>query len=171
MRHLRIIVLASVLVVLLGAVATAQSNVATINPLGFIFGMYNLSYETPIADNASVQVDGQYVSWDLEISKYTGFGAGASLRYYPGQAAPHGFYVGPGASVTFVSAEASDIFTGETESESSTAFAASGFAGYQWITDGGFAVNLLAAVHYRFSSLDDVAGFAPGFGLNIGYAW
>lgn len=165
MRHLRIIVLASVLVVLLGAVATAQSNVATINPLGFVFGVYNISYETAIDDNLAVQADGQYVSWDLGFAKFSGFGAGTSLRYYPGQKAPHGFYVGPGASVVFASAEA-----GETDSESSTTFGASGFAGYQWITGGGFAVNLLAAVHYRFSSVDDVAGFAPGLGLNIGYA-
>lgn len=171
MRHLRVVVLAAVLVALFGTVAGAQSNVVTINPLGFIFGVYNASYETAVSNSASVQVEGQYLSWDLGFGEVSGVGVGASLRYYPGQLAPHGFYVGPGATVAFVSATSEDLWTGETTTETATVFGAYGTAGYQWIGGGGFAVNLAANVTMMFGGLEGPSGISPGLSFGIGYGW
>lgn len=171
MRHLGVLMVVSLLVVLLSTVATAQSNVVTINPLGFVLGAYNISYETTMDESASVQIGGQYVSWELGSGEVSGFGAGASLRYYLRQSAPHGFYIGPGGSVAFVRDTSEDLGTGGSIAGTAIALGTSAIAGYQWITDGGFAVNLSAGISIIFSDLEEASGVAPGLGFGIGYGW
>ena len=159
----------------LGGPALAQRQVVGVDPLGLVVGVIDLTYERVRSPGSSVEVSGQIVSLRLEPWTVTGFGARVSYRLYPRQQAPHGFFYGPFATGASIRVAFDD---GSTREETSgTVFAVGALAGYQWVTEGGFAVNVLAQVGATMGRLSAAGREAPvqsvasGVGLMLGYAW
>ena len=179
MRRFAALVIVLVVPLLAGAfaVAIAAERVVSINPLGLVVGIYNLSYEGVSSDGQTYVVAGEFISWDLGDWKLSGMGASAGLRFYPRYTAPSGFYYGPQGAVAFVSATYTDPFTLETFTGQGTTFSVGGVAGYQWISQGGFAFNLSAGVAFSFGAVSaggytaPTSGMSPALGFSLGYAW
>jgi hypothetical protein len=138
----------------------------TTNPLGSLFGFYNVSYERPLSSSGSIQVSALVQSLDIIIAQVSTFGGGVAYRNYLHQTAPSGFYVAPSVSVLYGSAM-EDIY----DTEGSVRFLlVGGVAGYQWISIGGFVVDISAGVNAIFGApIQPIT--SPGFGFAVGYGW
>jgi hypothetical protein len=138
----------------------------TTNPLGSLFGFYNVSYERALSSSGSIQVSALVQSLNLGIAQVSTFGGGAAYRNYLHQTAPSGFYVAPSVSVLYSSAM-EDIY----DTEGSVRFLLiGGVAGYQWISTGGFVFDFSAALNAIFGGpIEPIT--SPGIGFAVGYGW
>ncbi len=160
-------------VVFTGNSISAQKNVLKMNPLGFAFGIYNLTYERALSSSTSFQVKGSFFSklFGLEVSS---LGFDADFKYFithKRKPSPEGFYIGPGISINKTSYS-------EFNDGSATTFGIGGTVGYQWIWNSGFALDLGMGPKYLtiLTSSDDlegetISGVVPNFTLAIGYAF
>lgn len=178
MRKLGVIAVLTTAVLLgLASAAGATEQVVTLNPLGFILRVYNLRYERAMTEAQSWVAGGQFLSWNLGNWAVTGIGAAGGLRFYPRRTAPAGFYYGPEAGVAHVSVRYTGPITKSSSTGQGVTLSAGGLAGYQWVTGGGFAVDLSAGLTFSFGGVSagnqaaPLGGVSPSLGLNLGYAW
>jgi hypothetical protein len=104
----------------------------------------------------------------------SGFGVDVGLRYFSGNQAPKGFWLGPYAGFAIVNA------TAGTVEVNATGLGIGGMLGYNWISDGGFYFSLGAGAGYRAILLDAntnvgssaaaAGGAALNFRLALGFA-
>ncbi len=152
-------------------------QVLTVNPLGLLFGAYALNYESATGAGQSYVISGTYISLKVEDWTLSGLGVAGGLRLYPGGAAPRGFYYGPVLSAASMSATYSDPTDAQEYTGRGTVFSAAAILGYQWISNGGFAIDLNANLGYGFGQVTagtyaaPVVGVVASMGLAIGYAW
>lgn len=155
------------------------SNIAKVNPLGAFFGSAQLAYEKAFNEKNSILVAPSFGFFKSGGFKYTTLGIGGEYRFYFKQDAPQGFYAGPGAGVTFGTVKIED-FTGQGDESKTniTGFSVKGIAGYQWILNGGFVLDLNAGIQYlNLKFKDDDGAFAvgafsgilPALGFSVGY--
>jgi len=160
--------------------AQEASGVIKVNPVGFIFGVFNGTYEKALNEKSSIAVGASYFNWsNLNIS---GFGASAEYRFYfsNNSEAPHGMFAAPILDLESLSYSYKDInvdpVTGEitTDSGTDSVFSIGGGvkAGHQWIWDSGIALDLYFGYGYRSAKFKnyDYSGGYPILGLAIGYA-
>ncbi|MEP7195221.1 MAG: DUF3575 domain-containing protein [Saprospiraceae bacterium] len=152
---------------------SAQQNVLKMNPLGFAFGIYNLTYERALGPATSFQVGGRFFTklFGLDVSS---FGLDADFKYYithKKKPSPEGFYIGPGISFNKTSYN-------EFSDATATTFGIGGTVGYQWIWNSGFALDLGIGPKYLtiITSSDDlegesISGVVPNLSFAIGYAF
>lgn len=177
-------------VALAGCVAAkAQENVVKLNPLGLLFGSFNVGYERVINEGQSAQLNVNIITFKVGDSKFSGFGLTPEYRFHFGNHEnPKGFYAGPYINFnTFKwKVEPEEIFgvtTGGSET-SVTAFGVGGIIGHQWILGEAFAIDLNLGAGYNTVSLDSdvedddepsfglaASGILPRFGLSFGYAF
>lgn len=145
-------------------------NIIKINPLGVLFGSFSMSYERLITPNSSLQFNANYGNINLFDIKIGTYGAGVDYRLYfsKNRIAPEGFYFSPGVSYATLSIDDVSI----------SAFELRGVAGYQWIWDSGFQLELFIGPNYTFvddiSFADDtiigeISGVNGTIGFSIGY--
>jgi len=160
------------IIVAVFASSTAQQAVK-VGPLGFILGFYNVKYEKALSDKGSFQIGGNFYNYKLFDIKTTGFGLDAGYRHYFREAIK-GAYVSPVLSYDFNSTSVSTI--DDTKGKFST-LGISGMFGYQWISGGGFVVDLGLGYGYSIevskddSLLEDYSRGGVRFGFAIGYAF
>lgn len=149
MKKILIISLVLVTLSFTSAFAVQRGTSITANPLGLLFGIFNLEANFSVAPNLSVPVSGMYFGysttdgdneWDFQL-----IGLGVGLRYYWQKKAVNGWYLGAVLNYNnaTVDLETEHIATGETVTGDSTASAISyGFLiGYQSIWDSGFTLD------------------------------
>ena len=159
--------------------AQEANGIIKVNPLGFVFGVFNVTYEKPLNDKSSVAVGASYFNWsNLGIS---GIGGSAEYRLYfsNNSEAPHGMFAGPILDLGSLSYnyEGYTIVDGEmkTTKEKQSVFSIGGGvkAGYQWLWDSGIALDLYFGYGYRAAKFEnyDYSGGYPILGIGIGYAF
>lgn len=144
---------------------TNESSVITVNPFGFIVGSYNIDYEKPLNfSNSSLSVGGTYFSMKLINLDVRSFGARAGMRFYKNQVL-EGVYYGPVVSGGLLTG--TELLIDNDVEFYSVSFG--GVGGYQWITQGGFVIDLNIGVGYNVYSDDYVEnGFGPLLNLKFG---
>jgi len=178
-------ILMVLVIVLLGfssVKAQEATGVVKVNPVGFIFGVFNGTYEKPLNEKSSISVGGSFFNWkNLNIS---GFGLSAEYRFYfsNNSECPHGMFAAPVLDFGSLSYETSDHY--EVNSSGSMVLVEGGKetvlsigggvkAGHQWIWESGIALDLYFGYGYRSAKFEsyDYSGGYPMLGLAIGYAF
>ena len=145
--------------------AKAQSNVIKANPIGFVYGIANVSYERAFADKQSIMLSGSYFKSDevQDVSAVTAIGANITYNYYLlSDNASKGLYIGPGVGMFSIS---------DTATKKSV-LTVTGKVGYQWILWDHFAIDIYG--QYVYLTKDTFPGLERSIispGLSIGYAW
>lgn len=147
--------------------ATAQQTQAIkVGPLGFLLGNYNLRYERALGSNSSLQLGANYYDYKIFDEKVSGFGIAAGYRYYFKEAL-RGPYVSPALTYSF----------NETLGYKYSDLGVDATIGYQWVTGGGFVIDLGLGYGRRFEvSKDDdlINDYNRGgvrFTFALGYAF
>jgi hypothetical protein len=167
----------------------AQENIVKANPLALLGGTDLLSYEFGVADQSTIVLGVGYGGYKLGGADYTSFGGEAQYRYYFSEKFK-GWYGAGRAS--FSSGEVKTDFSGlgfdsngTSSKQDFTSFGAGVLAGYQWVFDSGFVIDLnLGAAYSKFdykssasNSEDNItldlkgSGILPTFGFGLGYAF
>ena len=177
-------------VALMGTFANAQENSIKANPAALLGGSDLITFEHKFSDNMSGVIGAGYGGFKFGGSKYTTYGAGVQGRYYFEEAMT-GFY--GAAIVDYTSGKVkienpfSGIFGVEETSTNETDLSAIGGgvrAGYQWIFDSGFTIDLNLGASYKsftykndngsndndFSGLK-ASGVLPTGSLGLGYSF
>ena len=142
--------------------AQANPNIIKVNPIGFAFGVFNLSYERAISNSSSLQFGGLFYQ-SLLGTDVNGFGLRASYRYYITNAtrpSPEGFYTGLTTSYNNLTEDATD--------EEVSAFGIGLLLGYQWVWNSGVALDLGIGPTYLIDTgSSDTAEFESGITPNV----
>ncbi len=130
-----------------GAYAATPKNVVSIQPIT-VLGFANVEYERALAPKVSIagRLDVLYQRGREEEDEHgetfkvdlSGFGGGASVRFYPLGSAPKRAYAG--ADIDILRATAEDQETGEEGS--ATLFTIGGVIGWKWLIADAFAIAL-----------------------------
>ncbi len=162
--------------------AQEASGIIKVNPVGFIFGVFNATYEKPLNDKNSIAVGASYFNWsNLNIS---GLGASAEYRFYfsNNSDAPHGMFAAPILDVGSLSYDVpetlevngnGELVSKKAHTESLISIGGGIKAGHQWLWDSGIALDLYFGYGYRSAKFEDYdySGGYPIVGLAIGYAF
>lgn len=153
--------------------AAVPTSIVKIDPLGFIQGLPNISYEKVVDTKLAIVVSGDYVNWNLGTYTLTTVGGGTAYRYYFEGNTPTGFYIGPQVSIDLATVSS----TTTTAINNSVAFGGGIAAGFQWILDTNLAMDVQANITATFGSTTvdnatiNLGGTATVFGFFVGYAW
>jgi hypothetical protein len=131
----------------IGTAAAQQTQAVKVGPLGFLFGNYNLRYERALTEKTSFQVGANFYNYELLDLGTTGFGIDAGWRYYFREAI-EGAYVFPSAGYDFNSTTISSV------DDTKVSFSNLGIGatvGYQWVSGGGFLVDLGLGYGYNIN--------------------
>jgi hypothetical protein len=140
------------------------------NPIGLLFGLFNVSFEMKTARANSFAAYLNY--WGL--SGWNGYGLGASYRWYidafkDGKKPIEGFFVGPAISFGFWD------YTGSGAQHASdwngATFAFGGEAGYKWIWDS-FYLEPTLGISLTVAKPEHLTNYSVLYGgVTLGYAW
>lgn len=175
---------------LVGALAlcgamSAQKNSVKANPFALLGGSDLVSYERAIGGNSTIGVGAGIGGFKLGGVKYSQAGGSVFYRYYFNEALK-GWYGQGSASYSGGSVKMGDSgFTIDNtnsvnEKVSFGAFGAQAKAGYQWIWNSGFTLDLNAGIGYTSLSYDTsnnnltglkASGVLPQFGIALGYSF
>ncbi|MDR2205912.1 MAG: DUF3575 domain-containing protein [Flavobacteriaceae bacterium] len=176
---------------LVGALAlfgamNAQENSIKANPLAFIgTGSDMVTYERVIGGTSSVGVGAGYGSYKIAGTKYTNIGGTIFYRYYFSEALK-GWYGMANVAYNNGTIKYDQDFFGDDDGEDKDKFNSFGGgvrAGYQFLWDSGFTLDLNAGFTYvSFSYKNDndagfgdlglkASGIVPSFGLGLGYSF
>lgn len=160
--------------------AGLRHSAVTINPLGLLAGAIDAQIENRTSRSSALAVRADVGRWSDHDWSWGFLGVGAAYRMYPEHRALQGFSWGPGGAVSFVSGRVRDVF-GNRVTTQGIVLGPSLEAGYQFILNGGFALDLgLGAVWYfgqvgatsgGVRYIAPVNGLTPFFRFGIGYAW
>jgi hypothetical protein len=140
--------------------AKAYTKSISGDPIGLIFGLFNVTYEFQTGPQNSMTIFGNY----LFPTGWTALGLGASYRWYivkeKKKKIIEGFSFGPKAMFSYWGSDVDDGGIG---------FSIGGEAAYKWVF-GGFVVEpivnlMIPVVKYYGNSV------YFGLGVNLGYAW
>lgn len=164
--------------------ANAQENSIKVNPFALLGGSDLVSYERAIGEKSSVGINAGIGGFKLGGLKYTQGGGGAFYRYYFGDQVLKGWYGHGGVSYSGGKVKnevAADFFMDEEVDNSEIKFGSFGVqakAGYQWVWNSGFTLDLNAGLAYSSFNYkgDDTeglkgSGFLPAFGVALGYSF
>src|SRR5262245_58256074 len=122
------------------AAVARRDQTLTVNPLAMVGGSFNGEYERAIGPGMSIFVGPSvaYASANLGTSSISMYGLGGTggLRMFFAAEAPKGGWIGPQASLVYISAD-----FGGGDSLSAVGFSIAGLAGYTWIFDSGFVLS------------------------------
>lgn len=163
---------------------SAQQNSIKIAPFslfGGAFGGVNmLSYERAINEKSSLGLGAGYVGYSTEEVKYRHGGASLFYRYYFSQVLKGGYASGT-ASYGLGKVENKDYYSNTTEDN--YGILGIGFrAGYQWVWNSGFTLDLNGGLNYTFfnyktrtenTNVDDLKAniLLPTIGIALGYSF
>jgi len=163
--------------------AQEATGIVKVNPIGFIFGVFNATYEKPLNEKSSISLGANFYNWkNLNLS---GMGLNAEYRFYfsNNSDAPHGMFAAPVLSLGSLSYdmpetvdynyETGEATTKKAHKETLMSFGGGVKAGHQWIWDSGIALDLYFGYGYRAAKFDshDYSGGYPMLGLALGYVF
>ncbi len=143
----------------ISGIAMAQENSIKANPVALLGGTDLISFEHKLGDHFSGVVGGGYGGFKLGGYKYNSYGGGLQGRYYFTEAMT-GFYgalvadyIGGKVKIEEMNFSFMGMGT-ETSGGAKTEINFSGFgggvrAGYQWIFDSGFTLDVNVGAAYR----------------------
>lgn len=150
------------------------------NPLGLIAMSVPLHFEMNLNEGTGLGFNVSPMFFGIGEWSTFGLSAGAEYNFYFQKHAPNGWFAGPGAGFTYLSASYNDPIEGKS-STSAFGFNINGHGGYRWIWDGGFLVDVSASLGYTMMSISmnvdgmnetlPFGGIGFGLGASIGYAW
>jgi len=162
------ITLAASLSINAASYTTKKGSVLSVDPVDFINGRINLTYEKKLSTNNSFTINGSFWSY---YSYLTAFGAGASYRWYldpfeESKTALNGLSVGPRADIYFWSYDNHGI----DHSYSTVAIGAE--VNYKWAFSDKWSIE--PTIKFMFpvkkeKGYDFYRNY--GFGVNIGYCF
>lgn len=141
------------------------------NPLALAFGGLNAHYEFNLSKEAGFGIDASLIFWGVGDWSTFGFSVGPEYNFYFQKQAPNGWFVGPLAGITMLTAKYMN------ESASTFGFYFGGHGGYRWIWESGFLIDVQLILQYSLMNLSisgqniPYGGFGVGPGVSIGYAW
>lgn len=167
--------------------ATAQEQVIKANPLAILGGSDLVSYERKLGDKSSIVIGAGIGGFKIGEAKYSSVGGELQYRYYFDEALK-GWYAGGQAGYISGKVDLGDYTTFDSNFNLVTekaetnygSFQLGAMAGYQWIWDSGFSLDLNAGISYtNFSYKDEggafstlkASGVLPNFGFGLGYAF
>ena len=134
-----------------------------VGPLGFLLGNYNVRYEKALSEKGSFQVGANFYDYNLGDFGTTGFGLDAGYRHYFKEAIKGG-YLFPSLNYDFNKTAISAI--DDTEGSFSN-LGIGATVGYQWVSGGGFVVDLGLGYGYNIG-VSAADGFADDRDLGTG---
>lgn len=178
-KVLAVLVLGLLLVGSTSAQVKPKPNVAGLNPLGLIFGIYSGEYSR-FMDDGATEIHVPFFYWN-PITDLTVLGLGAQYRMYLDKNG-NGIFYGGGVRFGSVSWKASyfdaNTFQIKSETVSAIVFGPEGVAGYRWLWENGLTVAPSLTLGYNIGKVEDPtggtpstnpAGFQWGIGLGLGY--
>jgi len=164
----------------------AQENAIKVNPLAILGGIDLVSYERALLGNTSGLISAGYGSFKIDNVFYKSFGVGLQYRYYLEEAL-NGWYAAAIVSYQSGYVEAETISNNSSlvyySKRDFTAFGGGFKAGYQWLWDSGFTLELNLGSTYRLfkysfdsNSQENLIDFKTSrvfsaFGFGLGYAF
>jgi len=164
----------------------AQENAIKVNPLAILGGIDLVSYERALSDNTSGLISAGYAGFKIDDVTYKSFGGGLQYRYYLEEAL-NGWYAAAIVAYESGGVEAETISNNSSlvyySKRNFTAFGCGFKAGYQWLWDSGFTLELNLGSTYRFfkysfdSNLQEnlidfkTSEAFSAFGFGLGYAF
>ena len=153
-------------------------NDITVNPLGLVFGLGNVSYERALSKDNSWLVGANYGSYGITDNRLTIFGVTGAYRWWAGDKDLSGWFAGPELKIESVAW--SYGVSGQTYNASGSFFGGGVQGGYQWVFHSGFTLNLGLNFDYLAGSISSNIAGAPsltfggsgaGANLGLGYAF
>jgi hypothetical protein len=156
--------------------AQTKSNMLSTNPLGMIFGIFNLEYQKGIGEKDAIGISAMY--WKPPLIDLSIIGASISYNIYF-KSTFHGFFIKPSVSIGFASWKFTTIdmtsssFGTKTEDKTAMDFGLGAIAGYRWLWNGGFSIGLGGGMTYTFGSFEgiDFGGVSPALLFDLGWAF
>jgi opacity protein-like surface antigen len=164
----------------------AQENAIKVNPLAILGGTDLVSYERALSDNTSGVISVGYGGFKFGDVSYKSIGGGLQYRYYFDEALK-GWYLAASVGYQSGDVEAETITIGGSSVDSDkfnfTALGVGVKAGYQWLWDSGFTLELNLGASYKSFKYDfendseenlynfKASGVLPTFGFGLGYAF
>ena len=152
-------------------------NSVKANPLGLLFGSPDLlSYERAISDHSTLLLGLGYSSLSVEDLSYKAKGINLQYRYYFKEAIKDWYVLGSVAST-------SGKLSSSSESIEYSNILIGSKAGYQWVWESGFSLDLGGGFNYVIYDYDltgvtslsessiKANGVVLSLGFGLGYSW
>ncbi|WP_018676487.1 DUF3575 domain-containing protein [Riemerella columbina] len=164
---------------LFGAV-NAQQNSVKVNPFALLGGTDMVTYERAISGNSSVGLGGGIGGFKIGDVKYSNAGGTIFYRYYFNEALK-GWYGMGSVAYSGGTVKYTDGFNNKEEKQNFSSFGGGVKAGYQWLWNSGFTLDLNAGLGYSSFNYDSnessnnialkASGVLPMFGVALGYSF
>lgn len=138
----------------------------------FLLGSMDAKFETALSPRGALVLDGSFLTVPVGSRTLRGGGGAIGYRLYPRGRAPAGFWLGGEAGGVAMA-----DMDGGPDRLRVYGMELAGQAGHKWVTETGFVANLsveLAGFRGVARAGDEsvpLSDFAPGIGLELGYAW
>lgn len=178
-KILLVLVAVSLLMPIKAQEVSESKNVLKVNTLALAVATGSIFYERGFSDALSGQLGVAYLGFKATDTKFTGLILTPEVRFYPKKNAIDGFYVAP-----YVRYQNFTLKNEPAAAEGTlSSFGGGLLFGRQWITNGGFTMDLFFGGHYGGTSFDVKAGdeadlnisnfqgFKPRLGFAIGFAF
>jgi len=158
----------------IGVSAQTKTNMLSTNPLGIVFGVFNLEYQKALGEKTSIGISAMY--WKPPLIKLNVLGATLSFTIFS-KSAFHGFFVKPLVDIGYASWKIStlDLIAGTTTETKSSgiSFGLGAVAGYRWLWNSGFSLGLGGGVAYTLGDYGglDFGGISPKALFDLGWAF
>lgn len=165
---------AAVLFCTVGASAQEKSNMLSTNPLGMIFGVFNLEYQKAVGAKNAIGISG--VFWKPPALDITIMGGSVSFNLYTKKSF-HGFFLKPAVDVGYASWKYTEIdpitWTSTEKDMTAVTFSLGAVAGYRWLWKSGFSIGLGGGASYTLGDYEgiDFGGVGPSLLFDLGWAF
>ena len=160
-----------------------KRTIITVNPMIVIQGLYLLHIETAIGNSGGIAVNAGGMFAGLGDMSLSAGILGFEYNIYFQNRALNGWYVGPIFNMLFIGETIKHYDYSQmppvesTQSLSAFVFQAGGHAGYRWIWDSGFTLDLNLGLGYIGGNIAALgsgftfSGVFPVGGCDLGFAW
>jgi len=159
-----------------------KTNSITTNPLGMIFGVYNLEYQRHLADKHAVGASFSF--WKPKLLDLSNIGADISYNFYS-KGGFEGLWIRPAVALGVTKwkwdetiVDWNDDFTDYTSStievdESVFTFGAGATIGYKWTWEKGFTMGVAGGLQFVAGDFVgiDFGGVGPALRYDLGFAF
>jgi hypothetical protein len=165
---------AAVLACSAGVSAQAKTNMLSTNPLGIIFGIFNLEYQKGIGDKNAIGISAVY--WKPPLIDISIMSGTISYNIYT-KSTFHGFFVKPAVTLGYASWKWTTIdpttLALTEEKKSAVNFGLGADVGYRWLWNSGFSIGLGGGIKYTLGSYEgiDFGGVGPSLLFDLGWAF
>ncbi len=176
------ILAASVAVAVMASAAMAEegkTNSITTNPLGMIFGVYNIEYQRHLAEKHAVGASFSF--WKPRILDLSNIGADISYNFYS-KGGFEGLWIRPAIDLGVTKWTYTDVGTidanlnyvpGKEVEESAFTFGAGATIGYKWTWAKGFTMGVAGGLKYTAGDFAGIefGGVGPALRYDLGFAF